>query len=206
MKKPDERFEQLLLGALGIFMKYGIRSVTMDDLARHLSISKKTIYKYVTDKNDLVMKCMAFQQEQEHCAMEACMNRDHNAIDENFEISKVILDQLKNIHPSVMYDLEKYYPEALGQFDHYKQTVVRGWIENNMKKGIEEGLYRTDINIPILTALYLSRMDDFFKPEKFPEGYTFRDIYLEQFIYHIRGLASKKGVEYLENKLKNEQA
>ena len=78
----------------------------MDDLARHLSISKKTIYKYVKDKNDLVLHGMAHHQNLEQCAMQACLDNNLNAIDENFEISKVIVDQIQNIHPAVMYDLQ----------------------------------------------------------------------------------------------------
>lgn len=200
----DEKFETILMGALKVFMTYGIRSVTMDDLAKHMGISKKTLYKYVTDKNDLVIKGIEFHQKMELCAMEACVSKKLNAIDENFEISKLCVDQLQNIHPSVMYDLEKYYPEARQKFDEYKKTVVKSWVEDNMKRGIEEGFYREDLNIPILTGMYLARMDDFFNTELFPKGVSFSEIYLEIFRYHIRGLASEKGVKYLQQKVKNE--
>ncbi len=190
---------------MDVFMKYGIRSVTMDDLARHLSVSKKTLYKYFKDKNDLVIKGMEYHHKMEQCAMEACFDEKLNAIDENFAISKVILEQLQNIHPSVMYDLEKYYPEAMAKFDDYKKTVVKEWVENNLKKGIEEGLFREDINIPIITAMYLARMNDFMHTDLFPEEYSPADIYLEIFRYHIRGVASQKGVNYLKEKVKKEK-
>ncbi len=202
MEKIDDKFQQILIGALQVFMKYGIRSVTMDDLARHLGVSKKTIYKYVSDKKELVLRGMEYHHEMEVCAMEACIEQKLNAIDENFEISKVIVDQLKNVHPSVMYDLQKYYPEAMKSFQDYKMTVVKEWVSSNMQRGIEQGLYRADLNIPILTGVYLARMDDFFHQELFPEGTPFADVYLETFRYHIRGLASEKGIEYLKEKVK----
>ena len=113
----NEKLKKLLDDSLNVFMKYGIRSVTMDDMARHLGISKKTLYKHVKDKNDLVIQCMKQHQADEKCAMEACIGNELNAIEEMFEISQVIVDQLQNIHPSVMYDLEKYYPEALETFN-----------------------------------------------------------------------------------------
>ncbi len=198
----DDKFQEILMGSLNVFMKYGIRSVTMDDLARHLVVSKKTIYKYVSDKKELVLKGMEYHHELEVCAIEACLKQNSNAIDEMFEISKVIVDQLKNVHPSVMFDLQKYYPEAMKSFQEYKMTVVKDWVSSNMKRGIEQGLYRDDLNIPILTAVYLARMDDFFNRELFPEDIPFAEIYMETFRYHIRGLASEKGITYLQEKVK----
>lgn len=205
MEKIDDKFQQILIGALDVFMKYGIRSVTMDDLARHLGVSKKTIYKYVSDKKELVLKGMEYHHQLEVCAIEECIKQNFNAIDENFEISRVIADQLKNVHPSVMYDLQKYYPEAMTSFQQYKMTVVKEWVSSNMQRGIDQGLYREDLNIPVLTAMYLARMDDFFNRDLFPEDVPFAEIYLEVFRYHIRGLASEKGIEYLKEKVKNTQ-
>ena len=205
MEKVDEKFQQILMGALEVFMKYGIRSVTMDDLARHLGVSKKTIYKYVSDKKELVLKGMEYHHEMETCAIDSCIKIGQNAIDENFEISKVIVGQLKNVHPSVMYDLHKYYPEAVTKFQEYKSSVVSNWVSSNMQRGIDEGLYRDDLNIPILTSVYLSRMDDFFEMDKYPNDVSFPEVYMEIFRYHIRGLASEKGIEYLKEKVKNTQ-
>ena len=102
------------------------------------------------------------------------------------------------------YDLEKYYPEAMAKFEVYKKTTVKFWVEDNMRRGIQEGLYRKDLNIPILASMYIARMNDFFSTELFPPGASFSEIYLEIFRYHIRGLASEKGVKYLQQKVKNE--
>lgn len=204
MVNVDSRLEQLLTGAMEVFMKYGIRSVTMDDLARHLAVSKKTLYKYVKDKNDLILKGIEFHQVQEHCTMKACVEKHLNAIDEMFEITKMVIDQIQNVHPSVMYDLEKYYPAAKAKFNEYKMTVVKTWHEDNLRRGIEEGLFRDDLNIEIITALYLSRMDDFFGMQELFNDKTigFKEVYLETFRYHIRGIASEKGIDYLKDKIK----
>lgn len=205
MERIDEKSEKLLEGALEVFMKFGIRSVTMDDMARHLGVSKKTLYKYFKDKKDLVLKGMEYHQRNEQCAMEECFVDGVNAIDENFAISKIILDQLKNIHPSVMYDLEKYYPEVMGKFDNYKNTVVKSWVESNLERGIQQGLFREDLNIPILSAMYLQRVSAIMRTEDYPSDVTLSQVYIEVFRYHIRGVASEKGVDYLKEKMKKEQ-
>ncbi|MGB0402470.1 MAG: TetR/AcrR family transcriptional regulator [Salibacteraceae bacterium] len=205
MEKMDKKAEQLLEGALQVFMKFGIRSVTMDDMARHLGVSKKTLYKYFKDKKDLVLKGMEFHQMNEQCAMEECFVDGINAIDENFAISQIIMDQIQNIHPSVMYDLEKYYPETQAKFDEYKKTVVKSWVESNIERGIQQGLFRDDLNIPILSAMYLQRMDAMMRSEDYPADVSLAEVYVEIFRYHIRGLASEKGVEYLKQKMKKEQ-
>ncbi|UTW64170.1 TetR/AcrR family transcriptional regulator [bacterium SCSIO 12741] len=206
MEKMDEKLVQLLKGAMDIFMRYGIRSVTMDDLARHLSISKKTLYKYVTDKNDLVAKVFELHQDLECQTMEGIVKRGLNAIDENFEISQMVINQVKDIHPSIMYDIEKYYPEAMKQFHDYKMDVVMGWVKDNLKRGMAEGYYREDLNIDVISVVYIQRMDDFFHSNLYPPQLSFLDIYLELFRYHIRGIASEKGVEYLKEKVAKENS
>jgi len=201
----EEDKKKLVEGSLGMFMKYGIRSVTMDDLARYLRVSKKTIYKFFKDKDELVSCCMDFHNQNERKSIEKILcAADQNAIDENFALSKIILDQLTQVNPGVLFDLEKYYPEALAEFERYKETKVAQWVSENMKKGIKEGLFREDLNIPIITALYLKRMSDFFSMSDYPEGATLEEIYMEIFRYHIRGIASEKGIEYLKIKIKEE--
>jgi AcrR family transcriptional regulator len=204
MIKLDAKFEQLLLGAMQVFMKYGLRSVTMDDLARHLAVSKKTLYKYVKDKKDLILQGIEYHQNMEHCAMKACVEQNLNAIDEMFEITKMVISQLQNVNPSVMFDLEKYYPEAKAKFTDYKMTVVKTWHKDNLERGIKEGYFRKDLDTDIITALFISRMDDFFEySELIPnKDYSFKDVYIETFRYHIRGIASEKGIEYLKEKMK----
>ena len=206
MEKMDEKLVKLLRDAMDVFMRYGIRSVTMDDLARHLSISKKTLYKYVTDKNDLVAKGFQLHQEMECRTMEDMVKRGLNAIDENFEISQVVIAQVKDIHPSIMYDIEKYYPEAMKQFHDYKMDVVMGWVKDNLRRGMEEGYYRDDLNIDVIAAAYVRRMDDFFHRDLYPPNLSFPEIYMELFRYHIRGIASEKGVQYLKQKVAKENS
>lgn len=203
----EEKEKELIQKAGDIFLKYGLKSVTMDDMARKLSISKKTLYKYVNDKADLVKKVMTCFREQDECDMHHICNNAENAIDEVYEVSVKVVEMLTDIHPSIFYDLEKYYPEAWAVVNDHKGEFVRNCIQENLDKGKEEGLYRADLNTDIIAKIYTIRMDEIFKDELFPTSeYNRAELYLELFRYHIRGIASPKGIEYLKEKVKKEQS
>jgi hypothetical protein len=192
--------------ALKVFMKCGIKSVTMDDLARHLSMSKKTIYTYVNDKDDLVSKSLALQGAEECQVMNAICEKGLNAIDEMFEIGHFVSGILNELHPSIHYDLEKYHPSAFNTMRNLHETNIYACISTNMKKGIKEGLYRKDINTDVIAKLYTKRMDNVFDAELFPPNeIAFTEVYAISFRYHILGIASPKGVEYLQEKWKTIQ-
>lgn len=200
----DEKELQILQQVEGLFMQYGVKSLTMDDVARHLSISKKTLYQYVSNKNELVQKALSRHIDREVKDMETICSSAPNAIDELFAISKHVSGTLKNVHPSIMYDLQKYYPEAWQAFDEYKMNYVYNCITANLERGIREGLYRDNLNVPIVGRIYIGRVDMLFDPKLFPAGrFNISDVYLELIRYHIRGIASKKGIDYLVKKVQD---
>jgi len=199
----DERLKHILEGSLQTFMSLGLRSVTMDDIATRLGVSKKTLYRYVKDKEDLIKQSMELFHQQECNFIESVKSQDLNAIDENFEISKKLIAELQNIHPSVLFDMNKYYPEVRTLFENYKLEVVFEWVKDNLQRGIKEGLYRDDMDVDIISALYILRMDDVFNMEFFPRSnYSFLQVYLETFRYHIRGIASDEGLKYWKKRIK----
>lgn len=194
--------EQLIKDAVDVFMTYGIKSVTMDDVAKHLRVSKKTIYRFVKDKSELVMKCVRHDYDLMEKKVEAIIEQKLNAIDENFEITYVILEELRNIHPSIFYDLEKYYPKAMSVMLDMRHDFIAEIMRRNMLKGIAEGVYREDVNVEIMTQLWVMRLNVIFNPSLFKiNDFHPKDVYLEMFIHHIRGIASEKGLKELENHL-----
>lgn len=205
--KPDDMEpmdKELLDQVRKIFMRYGIKSVTMDDIARELKVSKKTLYKYVTDKPDLVMKVMAFECEEDCLIMDEESKKAVNAIDELLSITTHMGKKIKEIHPSIHFDLEKYYPEAWEVFHRHKRGRVYLDVLNNMKRGMKEGLYRQDLNPEILTRIHISRIDLVFDGELFPPSlFDFGQVFVEMMTYHIHGIASEKGIAYLNEALKN---
>ncbi|MGB0424529.1 MAG: TetR/AcrR family transcriptional regulator [Flavobacteriales bacterium] len=189
-----------------VFMRFGIKSVNMDDLARHLGVSKKTLYKHVKDKNDLVLKTFQYHQTIEDETIEAICAKNMNAIDESFEVMKFIHQMLKGLHPSIMYDIEKYHPEVCKSMMDKQHSSIYRVLLSNMTKGQAEGLYRDDFNPEVVAKIYIASVDAIFDFNMFPvEGTSRSELYLEIFRYHIRGIASMKGVEYLMEKVKQEK-
>lgn len=186
-------------------MRYGIKSMTMDDIARHLGVSKKTLYLYVTDKNDLVEKVMLSIVNRERAITREMCDNNPNAIDMLFELTKDVSKKFGQIHPSINYDLQKYHPKAWGIFEEFRTVFVANCIEENITKGIEQGLYRSNLDPYVIARLYAVKMDMCMDGNVFPpDRYNFKSIHLELMRYHIRGIASDKGMVYLLEKVKQE--
>lgn len=202
----DEKELNILQGALGVFMRLGIKSVNMDDVAGNLGISKKTLYKYVTDKDDLVNKITRLHCEMEDRAMDAICARGLNAIDESFEMTTFIMGLLRQIHPSVLFDLQKYHPESMKEMMLNRQEKIKECISRNLEKGIQEGHYRDDLVVEIVCKIYLTVVTTLFTESSYTDkGHSLPRVYLEMFRYHIRGIASEKGLQYLIQKVAEEK-
>lgn len=202
-----DKQEAILDQALRLFMRHGVKSMTMDDVANHLHISKKTLYQFVTDKNDLVERAVGRMHLQNTSRIDGICTQGLNAIDEQYEIAKYLAALLSQVHPSIHYDLEKYHPRAWEQFHAQKRAHIDSCLTQNMRKGIAEGLYRDDLNVDVVAKLYMARFDVLFDGELFPvDRYSFADITWESFRYHINGIASARGVQYLNKKMKKERA
>lgn len=199
----DEKEQKIIQQATEVFMRYGIKSVNMDDVSRHLGISKKTLYQYVSDKSDLVRKAVEHFGAHEECALRKIAGERLNAIDESLEIMKWVLSILQTANPAVEFDLQKYHPEIHKTMLEQRHRVVFDGTYNNLKKGQREGLYRKDFNPELIAKIYMARMDVMFDQTLFPfPEWSLTEIYTQTFIYHIRGIASEKGLAYLREKMK----
>ena len=196
-----ERFEQILLQARSIFMRYGIKSVTMDDVCREMGISKKTLYQFVCDKSDLVKRTIELEIKKDQEQIEFILSKKLNAIDELFEISLLISEKLKFIHPSVIFDMQKYYPEAYAIMSNYRSDYIVKTIVSNSNRGREQGLFHTDFNVIIIAKFYSLKMEMMVDPTYISENNSLQDVFFEHLKYHIRGIANQTGLTHLENKL-----
>ncbi len=186
-----------------LYQKYGIKSITMDDVAREFGISKKTLYQYVTDKPDLVEKVMLLIAEKHNSFFKKLRAKKINAIEELFEVNKYFTGMLKNYNPSMEYDLRKYYPDLFKKIYEVRRKRMYESIIRNMKKGIKEGLYRRDMDIEIIAKLHVSRIENMYDNEIFTnEELISTKVFNEIFIYHLRGIANVTGIKFLERKLK----
>jgi len=186
-----------------LYMKYGIKSITMDDISNELGISKKTLYQYVVDKDDLVGKFIDFEIETRQEEICKCFRAGSNAIEELFEISLFMNKMMRDQNPATEHDLRKYY------LHHYQKTVtvrrerMYEYILLNLKKGKEEGLYRDDMDEEVIAKLYLSRVENIHFNQLFTvEEFTSIKLFKELISYHVRGIATQEGIIVLEKKMR----
>lgn len=189
-----------------LFMQYGIKSISMDEVARNLGISKKTLYQHVDNKADLIQKVMIDHITEEKNAMCTIHENAKDAIDEMMQISQYVSELLQRVNPAIIYDLRKYYAKGweLMESLHFEHTY--SLIKENIDKGMQEGLYREDLNAAIIAKLYIGRMDLIVDKNLFPIGeYTFSQIHNNAMMYHLYGIMTSKGIELFEQyKVSNE--
>lgn len=190
---------RILEGAEGLFMRYGIKSVTMDDIARELGISKKTLYQHVANKADLIGQIFGCRKAEEKEEIETIYRNSTDAIDEMFGIAKMVIRQLRKITPAAMYDLKKYYGHEWRSFEEEHRSYLYEQLRRNLDEGIAQGLYRKDINPDIIAKLYIGKTSLVVDEELFsPTEYNLEALFRAYFLYHIHGIASAKGLEVLD--------
>lgn len=201
----DEKQFELVEKSAQVFLKYGIRAVTMDDLARELGISKKTIYKYFNDKDELIRTIIEFKTQSDREICSVAVRQAENAIDEMIRISEFMSEMLQDVHSSVFFDLQKYHRDAWEIMENHKNTFVRNQIKGNIERGVEEGMYRSNADANILSISYVATMGSLFDGHSFPlNEYKFSRVFNQIIRFQVRGLASAEGLNYLKKRLSDE--
>ncbi len=198
----NEKLEHIIQQARSIFMRCGIRSVTMDDVCREMHISKKTLYQHVHDKTDLVNQTMKCEIEKDEIEINKLIDKGLNAIEEMFEITQVVSEKIRNIHPSILFDMQKYYPEAWDMMLSHRNGFIEKVIFKNLIKGQNEGVYRTDLHLIIISRLFASKIE-VLADSAFIEGtgLSLSQVNFEHLIYHLHGVVTLQGKAYLDQKL-----
>ena len=198
----DQNKTKIIQLAHELFGKYGIRSVTMDELAKALAISKKTLYQYFKNKEDLVTQIIHYFLADEMSRYQKIHAEAGNAIDEMLKMANYIISHLKMMNPTTMYDIQKYYPNVWQLLEKHRTEFVYSVVLDNLKKGMKEGIYRKNINAKIIAKLYVVSIQVFLDNQLFKENQLKPvDIYTEMFKYHIYGVSSEKGIQYLKNNI-----
>jgi AcrR family transcriptional regulator len=198
--------ERIQIKAMELFMQYGIRSISMDDIASQLGISKKTIYQYFADKNELVSAVVDADINDLQSRCNDCGLHADNAIHEIFLTMDMIQKFLINMNPMLLYDLRKFHQEAYQKWVEHKNNFLLVTVHNNIRQGIEEGFYRPEINADILSKFRLESMLIPFNIEVFPPAeYTLVDVTIELLENFLYGMVTQKGYE-LTTKYKHERA
>ncbi|HEU4469442.1 MAG TPA: TetR/AcrR family transcriptional regulator [Flavisolibacter sp.] len=194
-----EAKERILVKSHELFNRYGIRSVSMDDIAAQLGMSKKTLYQYYADKDELVNAVFDIEltQNREHCV--ACSRQGENAIHEVFLSFDMVQDLLNAMNPAVLFDLQKYHPTGYRKFEEFRNSFLYKIIHNNLERGIREELYRPEVDIEVLSRYRIFSVLLSFNPEVFPNNKG-NLVYIEQQMmeHFLYGLATPKGVKLIQ--------
>lgn len=193
--------EKIIAKASDLFLKLGFKSVTMDDIAGEMCISKKTIYKYFCNKEVLIEESTSMVHRQVHEIIDSIVAKNYNAIQENFEIREMFRDMFKNnMDSSPIYQLKKHYPEIYQNVLSNEIEQCTQYFRENIKKGIDEKLYRPDINIDVYVKFYYTLI--FHINENTISEREAQEIELEALEYHTRAMATPDGILELEKQLK----
>ncbi len=190
---------QLLEKVSELFLEYGFKSVTMDDIAKNMGISKKTIYKYFKDKDALVTASIDVIHNDICKGIEQVQKGGFNAIQEHFEIRKHINQVFRNIKESPAYQLEKHYPKKYHEFVAKRKNLFIDTIVQNLEKGVREGLYRKEINIEMTSLFHYTLSTAIHSQQK--EAKVFWASMLD---YQIRAIATEKGLKVLKEQQEKE--
>lgn len=186
--------EKILTGSEALFMKYGIRSVSMDDIARHLSVSKKTLYQHFADKDELVTTMSQEHMKREVIEYEEIAAGSENSIDELNKISIQIRCDMQDMNPSLLYDLQKFHPKAWALWLNHKNDFIMRSIVRNLNQGIKEGYFRTEINPEVMAISRLVLIEAAFDEQQFPkEKFNLVEVQSQFFDHFVYGLCTDKG-------------
>ena len=185
---------RILNHASALFMRNGIKSVSMDDIAASMAMSKKTLYKWFANKDEMVYAVMAQHLDTTQRDCEQLQSQATSAIDELFRMMGWIRQQFSDVHPSIFYDMQKFHPATWQLWVQHKQEYILNQITDNLRRGMAEGLYRADLDVEVLARLRLAQIELAFNADVFPSR-QFDVQRLQQGIleHFMLGIASLKG-------------
>ena len=204
-----ETSERIRLKAHDLFMQYGLRSVSMDDIANNLGISKKTIYQYYEDKDSLVDAVVGTIIQYNRSCCEIDQKSADNAIHEIFLAMEFMMEIFRSMNASLLFDMQKYHPKSFQLFSKHKNDYLYGVIKGNLQRGLKEELYRPEINIDILSRFRVESVTMPFNPEFFTKVKSSLAEIEEEMTYNfLFGLVSPKGyklvLKYQQDRTKKE--
>lgn len=188
--------DRILEKAHELYMRYGIKSITMDEIAGHLGISKKTIYQSYKDKDELVSAVFNRMIIANKCACEGGRENSDNAIHEQFLCSDVVQEMFNKMNPSILHDINRYHPKVYGELEKHKKEFVFEMIKTNLQRGIDEGLFRPEMQVDIIARLHLEVISLLHDTE-FVHKYGMISIEKELNDFFLNGSVTAKGKELI---------
>ena len=199
----DTKFEAMLEQIKELFFEFGIKNLNMDEISRKLGISKKTLYRFVKSKEDLIEKLFVYEQQKWIKVSADISNQNVNAIEKLFNVSLLVYEERKRFNPMLMFELRKYYEHLFNEYNAKKLIQISTLMKTNLDQGIEEGLYRRDINNEAVVAIYMNYLGEIHHSEMCKiADVTFDELFSIMFENHIRAISTPEGVAYFEMRKK----
>lgn len=196
-----EMKDKIIKKATDMFLKIGFKSVTMDDIACEMCISKKTIYKYFSNKETLIEEGTEVIHQNIHALINQVVAKDYNAIEENFEMRKMFKEMFQSFDHSPAYQLKKHYPEIYEKMMVNEMEDCNELFTQNIYKGISQNLYRKNIDVQAYVKFYYTLI--FSINETTQQESEALKLELDALEYHTRALATVEGIKELEKQLSN---
>ena len=197
----DPKFLAILERTIELFSEFGIRNLNMDDISRSLGISKKTLYLYVKSKEDLIEKLFYFDDMKWNNEMSKIKFEELNAIEVLIQVSLMVFEEMGKLDSKIKFELKKYYEPIFTKFIARKQNQIFNQISQNIKQGIAEELYRSDVNIDLVAGLYVRNLIEMHKKDYcLVENITFEQVFQVMFENHIRAISTLEGISYFEKR------
>ena len=188
-----------------LFLNLGFKSVTMDDIANEMGISKKTIYVHFENKTKLVEATTLSVFETISQGIDNITSLKKNPIEEIYEIKHFVMNNLKDEKSSPQYQLQKYYPRLFASLKQKQFDVMQNCVVENLKRGVAIGLYRSSISVEFVSRIYFSSMMTIKDHDLFPLKVFSMNMLMEHFLeYHLRGICTTKGLETLSKFIHNQ--
>ena len=187
--------ETILQKANEMFLSLGYKSVTMDDIASEMGISKKTIYQHFANKNELVEESALHLFEHISAGIDQIIAQEHNSIEEMFIIRNFLMKNIKNETASPFFQLQKFFPKTFNCLRTKQFGKMHGSMIENLKKGVKDGLYRTDIDVDFISRIYFTGLTGIKDTDIFPaETYEINSVTKQYMEYHLRSIVSENGL------------
>lgn len=200
----DEMKNRIISGAESLFLAYGVKSITMDEVAKKLGVSKKTIYQHVSDKDELVTLAVKSSMENQESQVDLIHATAKDPIDEVLKLSEYMRVLFSNMNPFLLMEIQRYYPKAHEMYLSFKEKCIISSLVENLKWGISMGYYRAQVNIDILSRLRMEQVEWGFNPRIFKEGKYFSDVQVQLLDHFLYGICTLKGHKLI-NKYKHIQ-
>jgi len=199
--------EKILFAASELFLNYGFKSVTMDDIADKLGISKKTIYQHFENKTILVKATTMALFNQISQGIDHICALEKNPIEEFYDIKNLVMKHLKDEKSSPLFQLQKYYPKIFSSLKKRQFELMQDCVKTNLERGIAQKLFRKTLHIDFISRIYFSSIIAIKDKDLFPLEQFSINMLMEHYLeYHIRGICTSKGLDFLNQIIKTNQS